>query len=87
MAVAGFDDKELWVVGDLPSAYFVVDDVPTPRAALETYCSLMEDWAEQVLSGDQSYESFPVAAEPTEEHARMLLSRVEHLREVFAPLA
>ena len=38
-------DQWLWVVvGDLPPAYLVTDDAPTPAVALEVYCSLMADW-------------------------------------------
>lgn len=83
--VAGAEDQELWVVvGDLPSAYFVIDEAPDPKEALEAYCELMEEWAEGVRAGDVS-ECFPVEAAPTEEHARMLLSRVEYIREKIIP--
>ena len=86
--VAGFEDRDLWVVvGDLPPAYFVIDLALTAPAALETYCELMEDWADAVLSGGNVSDCFPIAAEPTEEHARMLLSRLEYIRQEFIPIA
>ena len=86
--IGGADDRELWiVVGDLPSAYFVTDDAESPAEALETYCELMEDWADQVLSGAGVSGSFPVAAEPTTEHAEMLKSRLEFIREKLIPEA
>src|ERR1700742_2304023 len=38
-------DNELWViVGDLPSAYLVVEPGEGPQDALEKYCEMMEDW-------------------------------------------
>jgi len=87
-AVAGFEDQELWVVvGDLPAAYFVTEDARTAPEALEVYCELMEDWAERVLSGGEVSDCFPIAAEPTDEHARMLLSRLEYVRQEFVPIA
>lgn len=87
-SVAGFEDRDLWVVvGDLPPAYFVIDLALTAPAALETYCELMEDWAEGVLSGGDVSGCFPIAVEPTEEHARMLLSRLEYIRQEFIPIA
>ncbi|MEQ8767162.1 MAG: hypothetical protein RL885_24845 [Planctomycetota bacterium] len=80
--IPGTEDDCLWVVvGDLPSAYFVVDDAPTPRAALEVYCELMDDWIGAVREGTSLEEVYPVAAEPTEEHAAMLASRLTFLRE------
>src|SRR5437763_5201194 len=40
-------DEWLWVVvGDLPPAYLVTDDNPTPRAALEAYVEEMNAWTE-----------------------------------------
>jgi hypothetical protein len=86
--IGGFEDQELWVVvGDLPAAYFVTEDARTAPDALEAYCELMEDWAERVLSGGDVSDCYPVAAEPTAEHARMLLSRLEHVRQEFVPIA
>ena len=61
--------------------------LPRPGAGLRLYAGLMEDWAQWVLAGarEEDDEVFPVAANPTEEHANMLLARVEHLRAVIAP--
>lgn len=84
----GNSDTELWVVvGDLPAAYFVVDEAPNPAEALEAYCELMEDWADKVIAGDDLSASYPVAAEPTMEHAHMLKSRLEFIREEMISLA
>lgn len=85
---AGEEDKELWVVvGDLPPAYFGTDDSPDPAEALETYCVFMEDWADRVLLGEDLETAYPIAAAPTEEHARMLKSRIEFIRDEIIPIA
>jgi hypothetical protein len=79
-------DEWLWVVeGDLPSAYFVVDEAPTSALALEVYCELMTEWAEAVLSGNNLENVFPVDAMPTGEHAELLLKRIRFLRENIIP--
>jgi hypothetical protein len=84
--IGGFDDRELWVVvGDLPPAYFVTDEAPTPAEALEAYCELMQDWVNRVLSAGDTSECFPVAAEPTKERAETLESRLEFIREKLIP--
>ncbi len=86
--VARSQDQEFWiVVGDLPNAYGSVEDTPTPRVALEFYCYAMEDWAKQVLSGGDLSQVYPLKVEPTEEHANMLLSRIEFIRTEFIPVA
>jgi hypothetical protein len=81
-------DTEVWVmVGDLPPAYFVVDECPRPVDALEVYCELMEDWADNVTAGADLSASYPVTVEPTIEHAHMLKGRIEFIREELIPLA
>ncbi|WP_395671827.1 hypothetical protein [Phenylobacterium sp.] len=82
----GEEDAELWiVVGDLPPAYFGTDDSPNPAEALETYCVFMEDWADRILEGRHLEDAYPIAAAPTEEHARMLKSRIEFIRQEIIP--
>lgn len=79
-------DEFLWViVGDLPPAYLVIDNSPTPKEALEGYCELMEDWVNAVRNGTSLKEVYPVAASPTLEHAKMLSSRIELLRNDILP--
>ena len=81
------EDAELWViVGDLPPAHFATDDSPNAAEALETYCVFMEDWADRVLDDDDLEGAYPVAAAPTEEHGRMLKSRLEFIRENIIPM-
>jgi len=83
----GNGDTEIWVVvGDLPAAYFVVDQCPDPAEALEAYCELMEDWTENVIAGNDLSASYPVSVEPTMEHAHLLKGRIEFIREKLIPL-
>ncbi len=79
-------DEWLWVVvGDLPSAYFVTDDAADPSSALRIYCGLLDEWAEAVLAGASRDGVFPVEAQPTPEHARMLQRRTKFIRERLIP--
>ena len=79
--IDGTEDDALWVVvGDLPSAYVIVEPEDDGAAALGRYCEVMEDWAFNVLKGDSLDDSFPVEAEATREHAEMLNSRIAFIR-------
>jgi hypothetical protein len=85
-AIADSPDDSLWVViGDLPSAYFVSESADTPRAALECYCYIMDDWVAAVVNDTDLEEVYPVEAEPTEENARELQSRLDFLRTEIIP--
>lgn len=80
-------DDCLWVVvGDLPSAYFVIDDAPSPRSAAEVYCRIMQDWINAVVSEAPLDDVFPVKADATVEMAQMLDSRLRFIREKIIPL-
>jgi hypothetical protein len=82
------EDAERWVaVGDLPSMHFETDDTPTPALALQLYCAIAQDWAENVLAGRDLSDSYPIPVAPTREHAEMLLSRIEFIRTKLIPLA
>lgn len=82
------EDTERWaVVGDLPPMHFETDDTPTPALALQLYCAIAQDWADNVLAGRDLSESYPIEVAPTAEHANMLLSRVDFIRTKFIPLA
>ena len=74
------DHRREVIVGDLPSAYVIVEPEDDGAAALDRYCELMEDWAFNVLKGHSLEDSFPVAAEATREHAEMLGSRIAFIR-------
>jgi hypothetical protein len=81
-------ETEMWVVvGDLPSMVFETEPTPTPADALRLYCAIAQDWAETVVSGGDLAECYPIAVAPTREHAEMLLSRIEYIREEFVPIA
>ena len=81
-------DTHLWVVvGDLPSAYIVVEDNPTAADALDAYCSEMETWVEAVKKGESVDGLIPVNAPPTHEYAEQLNSRLGFLRSKILPLA
>ena len=74
-------DDWLWVVvGDLPSAYIVVDNATSPQNVMECYCELMEDWADHIMSNNSTEGCYPVKAIPTKENAELLLSRIEFIR-------
>jgi hypothetical protein len=84
--INGTNDKSLWaIVGDVPSAYMVTDKIPGPKAALETYCGLMEDWANAVKNGAPLENAFPVKAEATPESAARLQSRIQYIRKEIIP--
>ena len=79
-------DEFLWViVGDLPSAYLVVDKANNPQEALEVYCELMEDWAAAVTNGTSLDDVYPINVPPTSEYAEMLSSRIEFIRKKIIP--
>ncbi|HEX3700578.1 MAG TPA: DUF4826 family protein [Phenylobacterium sp.] len=82
------EDRERWVVvGDLPSMHFETDDTPTPALALQLYCAIAQDWADNVLAGADLSDSYPIDVAPTSEHAQMLLRRVDFIRTEIIPLA
>ena len=82
------EDAERWaVVGDLPPMHFETDDTPTPALALQLYCAIAQDWADSVLAGSDLSECYPVEVAPTQEHAEMLLSRIDFIRRELVPLA
>ncbi len=82
------EDRERWVVvGDLPSMHFETDDAPKPWLALELYCAIAQDWADNVTAGRDLSDSYPIPVAPTREYARMLLSRIDFIRRKLVPLA
>lgn len=84
---AGGVDDALWVVsGDLPPAYFVTDDAPTPAEALSTYCDLMDAWVEAVLDNGDLDEAFPVDLTPTPEHALALREQLTFIRQLTSQI-
>lgn len=80
-------DDRLWVVvGDLPSAYLVVDEQDDYLSALDKYCEVMSDWVKAVRSRRDLREVFPVAASPSIDNANELFGRLEFIRnEIISP--
>ncbi len=79
-------DEWLWVVvGDLPSAYLVVDDCNTPSQALERYIGEMSEWVKLAKEGRSSADLIPVNAPASPESAEMLESRLKVLSETIVP--
>ncbi len=86
--IVPLDDADPWiwvVAGDLPSAYFVTDDAPTPAAALDVYCALMRAWVDAVRSGAPLDDVYPVGVTPTPEHADLLEARLASLTHEIRP--
>jgi len=83
---ASSSDDLIWVVvGDLPSAYFVVDEARTPKQALGVYMRLMTEWTQAVLTNGDLDEVYPVDAAPTTENAEGLASRLQYLAQEILP--
>jgi hypothetical protein len=79
-------DEWLWVVvGDIPPAYLVVDECPTPIVALEAYVELMQQWVGLAHEGKQSDEVFPVNVLAAPENAEKLQKRLEALMTTVIP--
>lgn len=79
--VGGTDDRLWVVVGDVPSAYMVVESDETPLDALNKYCDLMEDWVRAVHKKRGLKDVFPVSAPATAENAFLLQQRLRFLRQ------
>ncbi len=73
-------DSMFWVVvGDVPPAYLVTDELKEPRVALRAYVDEMRAWIEAVRKGDSLDEVIPVNAPPTVEYADRLETRLKLL--------
>jgi hypothetical protein len=79
--IGNSDDDALWVVvGDIPSAYLVVEPDDSATEALGRYCDMMEAWAFAVEASTPLAEVFPIEAKPTYDNARSLRERVAFIR-------
>jgi hypothetical protein len=77
-------DKWLWVIiGDLPPAYLVIDESPTPLAALANYVDLMQEWIYSVKHKLPVDDCIPVNAPATREYADLLQRRLDFIRKEF----
>jgi len=79
-------DSCLWViVGDIPPAYIVANENPSPSAALESYIEEMMAWVVAVEEGHTTEELIPVNAPATAGYAKELRGRLEFLRSKILP--
>lgn len=80
-------DEMLWViVGDLPSAYLVIDQARDAAAAIRVYCDLMDEWIDSVKTGRVGDDCiYPVKAPRDSQHAEMLATRIRFIREKILP--
>ncbi len=80
-------DEWLWVVvGDLPSAYFVTDDLKTPYQVLEAYIWHRSRWVRFAKRGKEPPEEvMPVGVRATPGWARDLGGRLEILKQEVLP--
>jgi hypothetical protein len=83
--INGTDDKLWIVIGNLPSAYLVVEPDDSPGDALERYCGIMEDWIAAVRDGGDLSGVYPISAEPSRENADLLERRVAFLLAEIIP--
>ena len=82
----GIDDLLWVVVGDLPPAYQVTDNSPSPTLALEGYVELMSEWVEAATNSQPVDDLIPVNVAPTPENAKLLESRLAFLNKEILPL-
>jgi hypothetical protein len=82
----GIDDLLWVVVGDLPPAYLVTDNSPSPNLALEGYVELMSEWVKAAADGTPIDKLIPVNVAPTPENAKLLESRLAFLSKEIIPL-
>jgi hypothetical protein len=81
IAPLGKADSQLWVlVGDVPPAYLVTDDLPNPALALQAYLDHMEAWVRAVEAGEDTAALMPVNGAPTPDNALALRTRIAFLR-------
>jgi hypothetical protein len=77
-------DQWLWVVvGDLPSAYFVVDECSNPLEALRWYIADRRRWVELAFGGETSPDVMPVDTPANPHYAEMLERRLNILENIF----
>ena len=76
-------DDFIWViVGDLPSVY-LDKSVTTGHEALEIYCVLMQEWADNVMSGKSLDGCYPIPVDSTMENAALLSNRIAFIRQAL----
>jgi len=80
-------DEWLWVaVGEVPSAYIIVQECPTPLAAFDMYIWGMQRWVGLAREGRTSADVPEINVPPTPEWAAELDSRLEFLITMIRPV-
>lgn len=80
-------DEYVWiVVGDIPPAYLVTDDCPSPKEALKGYIWEMRKWVALAKQGRTSPAVIPVNAPATPESAETLEGRLNALELRIIPI-
>ena len=75
-------DPKVWVVlGDLPPAYLAFDEGDTWQDALRGYVEEMQQWVNAVRAGESLEDVIPVNVSATREHADILATRLQFIRE------
>ena len=76
-------DDWLWaVVGDVPPAYLVTDEIPDAATALKTYVQLMRAWVDAIEKGLPTNKLIPVNLPPTSEAAASLKTRLDTIEQL-----
>lgn len=79
-------DENLWViVGDLPPAHLVIDDIPDFKEALLSYVYHMRKWVSAVKKGRSTRNCIPVNVIPDIKNAEMLEVRLDFIERNYAP--
>ncbi len=85
-------DEWLWVVvGDVPPAYLVTDDLPNPASALDTYVNLVREWVDAAAKGEDVSNLMPLQSHlrpgeplrPTPENAETLRVRLDSIQRLI----
>lgn len=75
------DDKVWVIVGDLPPAYIDVESATNETEAIQVYIEIMDDWVQCVKKGESVENCYPINVPPTDEHAEMLDTRLNFIRD------
>jgi len=79
-------ERHLWViVGDIPSAYIVIDKAKSTVQAIRIYIKLFREWVEAIKTGASVQGLMPANAPPTLDNAILLESRLIFLEKNIVP--
>lgn len=73
-------DDELWVVvGDLPAAHLVIDEIPDVKEAFLCCVYHMREWVSAVRDRRSASDCFPLDVAPTLKNAKLLSDRLDFI--------